>query len=143
MPNWISNTVHLEGNKKDIKTFFKKHFKRGNFDYDTIIPQPRLKKDCPAEYICNPEEKHIEADKKRPWFNWFNWNCDNWGTKWNAYDTFIDDRDTYFWFESPWDCPIPVFEKLSRLYPNISFIVSVDGELDRPFSFVAKNGELK
>ena len=48
----------------------------------------------------------------------YDWCCDNWGTKWNAYsDEKIDDDSISF--ETAWAPPIPVMKKLSADYPEL------------------------
>lgn len=44
--------------------------------------------------------------------DWYSWNCANWGTKWNAYDT---DRisPTEVRFSTAWSAPHPVIEELA------------------------------
>lgn len=49
---------------------------------------------------------------------WYDWCCDNWGTKWNAYCDEVIDEDTVS-FETAWCSPIPVIRKMSELYPKL------------------------
>ena len=134
MPNWIYNDVTVSGDKDQMNKFFEDCFDKGGcIDFDKIVPSPKTKKDCPKDYICNPEERHIEALKGREWFDWYNWNCNNWGTKWNACDGYCDDNG-HFFFATPWCSPAPIFRKLMELYPKLCFEVDVDGEIDEPYS---------
>ena len=48
---------------------------------------------------------------------WYDWCCDNWGTKWNAYSNEQEDEDTIS-FETAWSNPEPVMLKLSEMYPE-------------------------
>ena len=45
---------------------------------------------------------------------WYDWCCDNWGTKWNAYSNEQEDEDTIS-FETAWSNPEPVMLKLSEI----------------------------
>ena len=49
--------------------------------------------------------------------SWYDWCCDNWGTKWNAYSNEQEDEDTII-FETAWSNPEPVMLKLSEMYPE-------------------------
>jgi len=138
MPNWVYNDVTVSGDKNEIAKFFKECFVDESIDYDKIIPQPKTKRDCPADYICDPAEAHIEPCKGREWFNWYTWNYDNWGTKWNACDGTREENS--FFFSSPWDHPTPIFLKLMKLYPKLTFEVDVYGETDFPCIITYKNG---
>lgn len=48
---------------------------------------------------------------------WYDWCCDHWGTKWNAYCDNKLDNDVIM-FETAWAAPIPVMEELSKSYPD-------------------------
>jgi hypothetical protein len=49
--------------------------------------------------------------------DWYNWNTQNWGTKWNAYSA---DRtgDTELRFDTAWAHPEPVIRALSKKFPD-------------------------
>lgn len=49
--------------------------------------------------------------------SWYDWCCDNWGTKWNACSNEQEDGDTII-FETAWSNPEPVMLKLSEMYPE-------------------------
>lgn len=46
---------------------------------------------------------------------WYDWSCAKWGTKWNAYDTFISDNESQICFNTAWSCPLPVLDKLAEM----------------------------
>jgi hypothetical protein len=56
--------------------------------------------------------------------NWYEWNLENWGTKWDAADPEITDesegRVTYS-FRTAWSPPTPIFEEIVRQYPGLYF----------------------
>ena len=53
--------------------------------------------------------------------DWYDWSIENWGTKWNAGDTIVDDESIEF--ETAWSTPVPVFVELSKRLKDISIIV--------------------
>ena len=58
--------------------------------------------------------------------DWYEWSIKNWGTKWNASETEINDNEIIF--ETPWD-PVPdIIKKLSKDYPNVRFECSYADE---------------
>lgn len=55
---------------------------------------------------------------------WYEWCINNWGTKWNAYG--YDENADYsgnenLWFQTAWSAPHPILQKLSEMYPDITF----------------------
>lgn len=48
---------------------------------------------------------------------WYDWRCEKWDTKWNAYDNEQPDDDTIV-FETAWSSPQKVIEKLAQMYPG-------------------------
>lgn len=85
-------------------------------DFNKIIPEPEDESECPDEYKMN-KESPIESLKDKPWFDWYEWHIDKWGTKWNAYDGYISilPNELTFVFNTAWTCPMPIFTKLALL----------------------------
>ena len=54
--------------------------------------------------------------------DWYSWKCQNWGTKWGAYDIFVSDEYN-FSFDTAWSTPFPSMVKLSELFPNVTISV--------------------
>ena len=46
---------------------------------------------------------------------WYDWRCANWGTKWDAYDTYIDKENNIIEFNTAWSCPLPILDKLAEI----------------------------
>ena len=58
--------------------------------------------------------------------DWYNWSIANWGTKWNASRVDIDDTPIEYGlieitFETAWDAPVLVFEKMFEMFPALTF----------------------
>ncbi len=85
-------------------------------DFDKITPEPKDESECPDEYKVN-KESHIESLKDRPWFDWYKWHIDHWGTKWGAYDGYTKIGKTWIMlvFNTAWTAPMPIIYKLSVL----------------------------
>lgn len=80
-------------------------------------------------------------------YDWYNWNCENWGTKWNAYNTAITENSPFFTeieFDTAWSTPDPIIKALSVKYPNCVFeVIYADedwGSNSGNYSY--KNGDL-
>lgn len=86
-------------------------------DFNKIIPQPLGIQD---------EREEVLSDAER------NWNIENWGTKWNAYDVSIKSKDTWklvVGFQTAWNAPNPVINKIMELFPlvDINYLSADDG----------------
>lgn len=76
-------------------------------------------------------------------FDWYNWHCNNWGTKWNAYETLISyDNDTVeLTFQTAWSPPNIWFERTVELFPSLEFKLSwVDEDYPSSGLFKGSNG---
>lgn len=51
---------------------------------------------------------------------WYEWSCNNWGTKWSAYRTKLAEDNTII-FHTAWSRAMPVIQKLAEKYPDIHF----------------------
>lgn len=60
---------------------------------------------------------YLDNYKKYGHTTWYWWRIANWGTKWNAYNYREVNNDTIK-FETAWNAPIPIIEKLAEMYTN-------------------------
>ena len=122
MPNWCSNRATITGPAPVIK------------EITEILNQD----DSPLLQWMNPRPGAEEE-------NWYQWNIDNWGTKWDITDVYFEnppEEDTIeFSFCTAWAPPVQAFEtwaaedgrvqyKLDYWEPGVGFVgsASYDGE---------------
>ena len=122
MPNWTQNELTVEGETKEVRRFLK-HMGEG-FSFEKIIPMPE---DCFRENLNEAKRKEC-ATKGIP--TWYEWCCENWGTKWDACEVEVDQigctkSDKYRWvtyrFQTACDAPHPVIAKLKADWPDLAF----------------------
>ena len=53
--------------------------------------------------------------------NWYSWQTQNWGTKWNASDVIVSEDSVFF--NTAWSTPEPIFVALSMQFPEV--VISV------------------
>lgn len=46
---------------------------------------------------------------------WYDWSCENWGTKWGACHTYYIDENNIE-FDTAWSCPYNIFKEISKKY---------------------------
>ena len=122
MPNWCSNRATITGPAPVIKEIIE------------VLNQD----DSPLLQWMNPRPGTEEE-------NWYQWNIDNWGTKWDITDVYFEnppEEDTIeFSFCTAWAPPVQAFEtwaaedgrvqyKLDYWEPGVGFVgsASYDGE---------------
>lgn len=153
MPNHVENFLTIKGSRADLETIIEaiksvdEDHLDTQIDFDRILPYPENFKE--QDRISREWEK-AQADKEYTEVDWkarpkdgfnqggYEWCCDNWGTKWNAYNiagpVFEDPNDkseyrlaysaVHFAFRTAWSAPIPWFIALTEKFPHISFILN-------------------
>jgi hypothetical protein len=66
-------------------------------------------------------ELSMEYKKRFGDDNWYDWQCSNWGTKWNISDNVIS-------FNTAWSAPEPIFVALSEKFPEVEFFIQFADE---------------
>ena len=90
--------------------------------------------------------KNIKAFEQTGYHNWYSWNLNNWGVKWDAVrpTAKYDLLTITFSFDSPWGCPEQFVRELSKLYPNANFeMVSGSIENDCHYEFTCEDGKFE
>jgi hypothetical protein len=67
--------------------------------------------------------------RKYKYIYWYEWAIDNWGTKWNSYNTpsTADTHDTIY-FQTAWEAPYYVIEALAKKFPKLKLILTYADE---------------
>lgn len=118
MPNWCDNIATITHKDKTKIDLICDSAEPGILQ--ALIP-------CPEE-LLNPEtgsfggENAAEKDalrealtKKYGYSGWYDWNCANWGTKWDLCDVQVDrvdDNTVTLSFQTAWSPPIAAYERL-------------------------------
>lgn len=112
MPNWITNRLTIKADNETLERIINEvKTDKQSLDFEKIIPMP--------ENIfrgnLGTEERKLYGRN-----NWYDWSCDNWGTKWNAcnneYDAEIFNGTLVYDFETAWSAPYPIVQKISEKY---------------------------
>ena len=101
MPNWCENDLSVSGDKESLALFMKSISGDTEMDFTKLVP-------CPTE----------QED------NWYNWNCDNWGTKWAPNEIWISyetETEASMTFQSAWGPPVNLFTAIAKLFPTLDF----------------------
>lgn len=81
-------------------------------DFSKIITPP----DCP-EYRDEPTQQAVRHHKN----NWYNWNCENWGTKWNCYSC-EKETSKVFTFETAWSAVPKLVKRMMLGFSDVELV---------------------
>lgn len=107
MPNHVTNKIKFYGEQNNINKILE--IIKGEvecIDFDKIVPTP-----------ANIYQGNLGEEERRLYGenNWYDWNCKHWGTKWNAYSSYLNENNNTVEFDTAWNSPIPVLDALAKL----------------------------
>lgn len=140
MPNWVFCNLTASGTAEQV----------AKFDIDMKQPHPTfVPKEDDKWGHKEGEHKLTENEDFSFWNavaptdlehyfsgeNWYNWNCANWGTKW---DVNVEDEDLWtgadgtanktYRFDTAWSPPSEAFIAICAKYPDMDFTLSYEEE---------------
>lgn len=158
MPNWCYNNLHIRGNKELLDEFKAKTIIRNEdgdkFTFNILKPLPKaLEGDFSPlrklEGETEEEYKERLAENVRLYGaeDWYYWHINNWGTKWDASSTIIENEtDTYLQicFNTAWSPPMEWFETIIPMFAELEFECYITEESEAYAVYLyAKNGEIE
>lgn len=131
MPNWCNNSIEIIGPKREIKSLWEEIMQNKDKGLLSVIcPQP----DNMFHGNLGERERQLCISKNIP--NWYDWNIENWGTKWDVSISdlsFVEDGSSIpvenlsninGFFESAWTPPIQAYEYFLKKNPSCKIIAS-------------------
>ena len=142
MPNNTSNTLQFYGDTADVNEVYgllSNNGKDGVLLFNNSVPMPEELRNTMKRWDANEtdEEKaeriRIGEELKAKYGvdNWYDWSCENWGTKWDAYDVGewdVDEGGGGTWFNTAWSPPVPWLKATSAKFPRVTFEMSYTDE---------------
>jgi hypothetical protein len=164
MPNWVYNALHCNGSKDDLDTlaaFFEMDVEVHSWNPqkgldDLVVEQVpftymAMRNPFEEPYNITREEYHSVngySDGKQTGQtsgNWYNWNVNNWGVKWDAKFNGVQRVDELlsYHFESPWGPPsADMLLDMSEKFPNVVFTHNYEEEQGWGGEYEFQNGEV-
>jgi len=135
MPNWCHNTLEVSSDDERTIAIFRERARveKSDLSFHCFLPTPERLKNAPAcTRPSDPKEareydlvraKNI-AEYGEP--DWYEWNCRNWGTKWDVNASLTESRKRYlkYEFDTAWSPPIPWTRHVSACFPDVVFFLS-------------------
>jgi hypothetical protein len=169
MPNWVYNGLTIEGDPSQVKALMAQMNKPFTQEHDSWnVKTNAMEKEVIVysnpvfafrniyshldhgvtddEYNSQPPAKSADlsfADFLKFESNdWYNFNCREWGVKWdvavsdeNSYsNTYFEESENgenyvvFYNFETAWARPVSALEKLSAQYPNLLMTLNYEEE---------------
>lgn len=145
MPNWCNNYLNVSGPdiikfREDVKE------DKEELSFASLVPIPEtygltreeLGKILPVEQL----DEYIFD--KEGYFDWYNYCCEKWGTKWNATGvstSHVDDMLCYT-FETAWSPPDKWLKTVSKRYDCYFEMISYEEGCDFWGRIVIENGKI-
>jgi len=120
MPNWCSNSLTLSHDNPDMISRAKKAFEESNF-FNEFVPVP--KDLCISADVGGDTPEQIDNLKTHGYTDWYTFCLENWGTKWDVSNGFINCEEPTcidVGFETAWSPPIAFYKKMEELGFSIS-----------------------
>ena len=85
-------------------------------DFSTIVPHV-------LEEMYKEGEKYVNIFDTYGYLSWYTWSINNWGTKWNAYDSYIEELENMviIHFNTAWSGVPKIIGTMTEMFPNLSF----------------------
>ena len=75
------------------------------------------------EKDINEAKIYLSNVEKYGYGDWHNWSYDKWGTKWNACDEYVCEKEDDFCmicFQTAWSPPIPIVDAIMEQHPELN-----------------------
>ena len=117
MPNWVINQIYIRSKKPSLRDLVKEIVDSSDqIDFNKVIPMPdemQMEGNIPHEPSPELQKLWDARTKKYGAGNWYDWSIKYWGTKWNASEGYFDDEANRLVFNTAWDEPKGVLQKLA------------------------------
>ena len=160
MPNWVSNSVRVTGDKKELQRFAEQAGRSYTRKYQDIEGKwyeaesnnehlsfwnfVRPDNSILDEYWGSErQDLSLEERLQHKTNHWYDWNVRNWGCKWDASDVYFEDWDgeLAYDFETPWSYPEDVLVAMVAQYPTLTFSIRFLEEQGWGGEALGMNGE--
>jgi hypothetical protein len=159
MPNWVYNTLTIEGDVSPVQMFKAKvetPYEFVSHEYNPETKQRETKIEMSERAfsfwnIIQPPKERLglyfgvaDGSEDKTW-NWYNWNNNNWGTKWDACSpTLVEDSNNkvVYRFDTAWSPADPVVMKASEDYPDLTIRLDYEEEQGWGGYYVLKAGKV-
>ena len=106
MPNWCSNVLVVKSfEEEDLAEWKAAFIEDDEFTWERWFPTPKT------------------LGKG----GWYEWNIENWGTKWGPTESYVEMLDAerlVVSFDTAWGPPEPVIRRMGEKFPRMGFMLT-------------------
>ena len=152
MPNWCDNQLFIKGDFVERNRFLElvtntaeqADERRQEIDIlNNLYPCPEELHNTTSGFFgvnedgtkkqeqIDLEAKQVQNIAKYGAKDWYDWSCNNWGTKWGDNDTYLDlheeddvEGGTVFQFTTAWSPPLFGLAHISAMFPKLDFFLT-------------------
>tara|TARA_R110000824_G_scaffold399220_1_gene604328 strand:+ start:132 stop:854 length:723 start_codon:yes stop_codon:yes gene_type:complete len=136
MPNWCWNNLSVSGNEIQLRKFVEKSTidieKNDEFSFNGTCPMPNTLNITSGSHLSFIEKiKRYINIKLYKHKDWYDWRLSNWGTKWDAAESYINNNDINYFsvsFETAWGPPIAWIDNIQQDFPDLCFELEYEEE---------------
>lgn len=149
MANWVYNSMTVSGPEEVLTRFIEKMSQprpNGVLQEDGSYAIETKEDETPSALSFWNAVAPTDLQNYFDGTNWYYWNINNWGTKWDAgmVETDRYSKDSaYYTFETAWGAPEAFYKAVSEQWPDLDFSVTWEEEQGFGEEFDMKNGEIK
>ena len=117
MPNWVTNYVCARHKTEELIAAFKGKDAYGDekeITFNAIVPTP-------------PDVYMDDIGANSPANNWYVFNTEHWGTKWDACDGYVS--EDLVQFNTAWSTPAPIIKALANMLDDAIICVYADEDI--------------
>jgi len=152
MPNWVYNNLSVIGPKDEVDRFLEQAGRPYEVRYRDYGSDEQVTRTHESVFsfwnFVRPEDDRLDdyfstADGSAPADNWYAWNINHWGTKWDANDADAErlgDDHAVVRFSTAWSPPEPAILAASTQFPALTLTLEWEEEQGFGAETVYDNG---
>ena len=132
MPNWCWNHLEVTGDEIQLREFVEKSEncpEGSEFTFNGTHPMPEDLNITKGTQTQDEKEQAMLNKAKYGYTDWYEWKCEEWGTKWDACESHIDHNDIDYFavsFETAWSPPTAWINNIMQDFPDLCFTLEYE-----------------
>jgi hypothetical protein len=133
MPNWCWNHLEVTGDEIQLREFVEKSTidieRDDEFSFNGTHPMHEDLNITKGTQTQDEKEQAMLNKAKYGHTDWYDWRCEEWGTKWDACEPNIQHNNIDYFavsFETAWSPPIAWIDNIMQDFPDLCFTLEYE-----------------